>query len=402
MTSTQRAVYDTPTTTEEAKAILDEAPLARVSVPTGGDVWMVLSHELARQLLADPRVGREPLVAQADIPYKAKFPEYLTRTLLFKDDPEHARLRRSVGKWFAPRQIRALQAEIEVECERLLDEIAARGEDFDLVEEYAVPVPIFALTRVLGADRTMAPDFLRWNQVLFGTGAAQGSAEVAAVEAECVAYLRSEIARKRGGDGDDLLSALANIPEGEGTLTDDEMISIAMLILVAGFDNTANFIGNGALALLRHPSQLAYFREDIDGHVVPVVEELLRHGRQSVGSGVRNIGMPFVALEDIEIGDITIEKDEIVLVNRNAANHDDSVFERPLDLDVTREDNPHLTLSYGVHACLGAPLARLELQVSLSALFRRFPDLRVAGEPVSQKDTMSEAIEHLPVTSRTA
>ena len=114
MTSTQRAVYDTPTTTEEAKAILDEAPLARVSVPTGGDVWMVLSHELARQLLADPRVGREPLVAQADIPYKAKFPEYLTRTLLFKDDPEHARLRRSVGKWFAPRQIRALQERVVV------------------------------------------------------------------------------------------------------------------------------------------------------------------------------------------------------------------------------------------------------------------------------------------------
>ncbi|KQZ85227.1 hypothetical protein ASD56_02370 [Microbacterium sp. Root166] len=399
MTSNQSAVYDTPTTLEEATAILDEAPLARVSVPTGGDVWMVLSHELARQLLADPRVGREPLVSREDIPYKARFPEYLTRTLLFKDDPEHARLRRSVGKWFAPRQIRALQAEIEVECERLLDEIEQRGPDFDLVEEYAVPVPIFALTRVLGADRTMAADFLRWNQVLFGTGASLGAAEVAAVEAECVAYLRAEIARKRGADGDDLLSALANVPEGEGALTDDEMISIAMLILVAGFDNTANFIGNGALALLRHPAQLSYFLDDIDGRVIPVVEELLRHGRQSVGSGVRNIGMPFVALEDIVVGDITIREDEIVLINRNAANHDDSVFERPLELDLRREDNPHLTLSYGVHSCLGAPLARLELQVSLAALFRRFPALRVVGEPVSQMDTMSEAIEHLPVTS---
>ncbi|MCR2799323.1 cytochrome P450 [Microbacterium sp. zg-Y818] len=399
MMSTPRAVYDTPTTTEQAKAILDEAPLARVAVPTGGDVWMVLGHELAREMLADPRVGREPLVTRGDIPYKAKFPVYLTRTLLFKDDPEHARLRRSVGKWFAPRQIRALQSEIEAECERLLDAIEQRGPQFDLVQDYAVPVPIFALTRVLGADRGMAADFLRWNQVLFGTGAGLGAGEVAAVEAECVAYLRAEIARKRGGDGGDLLSVLANIPEGEGTLSEDEMISIAMLILVAGFDNTANFIGNGALALLRHPAQLEHFLEDINGRIVPVVEELLRHGRQSVGSGVRNIGMPFVALEDIEIGDITIRKDEVVMVNRNAANHDDSVFERPLELDVTREENPHLSLSYGVHACLGAPLARLELQASLAALFRRFPHLKVVGEPVTQKETMSEAIEHLPVAS---
>ena len=399
MTSESRVVYDTPTTTEAAKAILDETPLARVAVPTGGDVWMVLGHELAREMLADPRVGREPLVAKGGIPYKAKFPEYLTRTLLFKDDPEHARLRRSVGKWFAPRQIRALQTEIEAECERLLDGIEARGPEFDLVQEYAVPVPIFALTRVLGADRTMADDFLRWNKVLFGTGAGLGFDEVAAVEAECVAYLRAEIERKRGGTGEDLLSVLATIPEGEGTLTEDEMISIAMLILVAGFDNTANFIGNGALALLRHPSQLAYFLEDIDGHVGTVVEELLRHGRQSVGSGVRTIGMPFVALEAIEVAGETIRAGEVMMINRNAANHDERVFERPLELDVTREENPHLSLSYGVHACLGAPLARLELQVSLSALFRRFPDLTVIGEPVAQADTMSEAIEHLRVST---
>lgn len=389
-------VFDAPKNLAEAALLRQQAPIVRVNAPSGGEVWMIVSHELARATLADPRVGRSPLVVSGSVPYRAKFPEYLTRTLLFTDGADHMRLRRAVARWFAPRTINLMRDAVTAECERLLDVMTAQGEPGDLIQSYAVPVPIFALTHILGADRSMADEFLRWNRVLFGTSE-EALAQMPAIEAECREYMRSAIRAKRARPGDDLLSALAATSAEDGALSEEEIVSLATLILVAGFDNTANFIGTGAMALMWHPEQRDFLLEDIDGRIATVVEELLRHGRQSVGSGVGNLGMPFAALEDVELGGILIRKNEPILINRNAANHDESVFADPLELDVSREVNPHLTLSYGSHSCLGAPLARLELQAATSCLFRRLPQLRIAGEPEYQSQTMSEAIEKLPV-----
>lgn len=389
-------VYPAPTDLVEAAELLRIGSVLRIAPPSGGEAWMILGYDEVRAALADPRVGRAPLVTSDSIPYKAKFPKYLTDTLQFKDGAEHMRLRRVLARWFAPRQINKFRVVVEAECDRLLDVIAGSGAPTDLVGGYAVPVPIYALTTLLGAEREMASEFLRWNQILFGTDEAS-TAAMPAIEAECASYLREQIGHKRRAPGDDVLSALVQA-ESDGLVTETEVVSLAMLLLIAGFDNTANFIGTGAYTLLKHVDQLAFLQADVEGRIDGVVEELLRHGRQSVGRGVNNLGMPFAALEDVEIAGVHIAAGEPILINRNAANHDPSVYDSPLDLRVDRVDNPHLSLSYGIHACLGAPLARLEMRASLSKLFLRFPNLQLAGEPRYQKNTMSEAIEYLPVT----
>ena len=175
---------------------------------------------------------------------------------------------------------------------------------------------------------------------------------------------------------------------------------MAMLLIVGGFDNTANFINQGVLALLRNPDQLKVLLADIDEVVATTVEEVLRHGFFAIGENVVGSGglPPFVALEDVDIDGVLVKKGEAVLVDPASTNHDPRVFENSGDFDVTRESNPHLTFSHGMHHCLGAPLARMEMQVALAALFTRFPTLQLAGEPEYATEYLTAGMSVLPVT----
>lgn len=389
------AVHEAPRDLGEIDALRKHGPIVRVRAANGAESWMVLSYPVVKQLLGDHRLGREALVKE-NVPYRAAFPDYLKSTLMFTDDPEHARLRKSVAKWFTARRVEQLRARTIATAHRLLDEAEQAGGSVELIEAYAAQLPIDVLVNLLGADETMTSSFLEWTRILMGT-APQDPSIVSAAHEACATYLRAEIRAKREAPGEDLLSAMAAIPVGPDSMTDDEILSVAMLILLAGFDNTANTIGSGVYALLGHPEELERYLADVEGGTAALSEEILRHGRQSMGSGLTVAGVPFIALEDIEIADVTIRAGDFVTANRNAANHDGEVFDEPLRLDVTRSPNPHFGLSHGIHHCLGAPLARMELQVAFSVLFSRYPKLALDGKPTYLPDTISQPILTLPV-----
>ena len=217
---------------------------------------------------------------------------------------------------------------------------------------------------------------------------------------ELGAYIAGLIAERRVTPRDDLLSALAHARDKDETLTDAEILPIAFILIVGGFDNTSNFITTGVLALLRNAGQRELFLSDPDRLAPTAVEEILRHGRDEMGLPVAGGGalVPFVAAANVVIDGQAIAAGEAIAVDPGSAAHDPTVVPDPGRFDITRADNPHLTLSYGLHHCLGAPLARMEMQVGLAELFKRLPSLRLAGEPVIRHDILTQPMTDLPVT----
>ncbi|MGK8509645.1 cytochrome P450 [Nocardia asiatica] len=218
--------------------------------------------------------------------------------------------------------------------------------------------------------------------------------------AELAAYMTDLIARRRIEPREDLLSSLANARDKDETLTDAEILPIAFVLIVGGFDNTANFLTTGVLSLLRSDEHRELFLTDPDGLAPTAAEEVLRHGGFMMGSPVSGGGglVPFVATDNVVIDGQLIAAGEAVSIDPAAASHDPDAVADPGRFDITRKDNPHLMLSHGLHHCLGAPLARMELQVGLAELFKRIPDLRLAGEPEVRRDVLTQPMTALPVT----
>jgi cytochrome P450 len=193
---------------------------------------------------------------------------------------------------------------------------------------------------------------------------------------------------------------LANARDKDDTLSDDEILPIALILIIGGFDNTANFICTGVLSLLHHDEQRALLLTDVDGLMPTAAEEVLRHGSFETGGMAGGGGalVPFVAAEDVEIDGQLIAAGEAVMIDPTAVSHDGIAIPDPERYDITRENNPQLTLSYGLHHCLGAPLARMELQVGIGELFKRLPQLRLAGEVTHNRDHLSQPMTRMPVT----
>ncbi|GAA5050735.1 cytochrome P450 [Thermocatellispora tengchongensis] len=388
-------VAEMPRTLDEMADLRARGPVARVRFAVGGEAWVVLSHQHARELLADARLGRAPLVRQ-DVPHRAAFPKFLKNTLMFTDQPQHARLRRLVAKWFTARRVESYRDRTTAVAHRLIDDLEGAGAPADLIAGFAAPLPLDVLTNLLGVPMEHKHRFEEWVRVLLSIDARTAQQADAAMD-EMAAYLTEAIGRKRAHPEEDLLSGLASVRDKDDSLTGEEILWIAMLVLTGGFDNTANAIGTGVYALLRHAEQRAVFQSDPDRFVTTLTEEVLRHGRQSVGEGHQVAGVPFLALEPIEFAGIRIEPGEFVVVHRTSANHDETVFDEPGRFDVTRSPNPHLGFSHGAHHCLGAPLARMELQVAFTTLFARLPDLAPAGEPRFLREMLSAPMAELPV-----
>lgn len=373
-----------------------ETPVRKVVYTSGQEAWVVLSHDLARRALQDQRLSRARLVS-GPMPYRGVFPEFLKSTLLFKDPPEHTRLRRLVAKFFTLRRVETLRASIQALADRLLDELERSGPPADLMENFAIPLPINVLTDLLGVPYADRARFIGWSRATLSTSGMTAEQSAKAIR-ELRDYLTGIITEKRSRPHDDLISALVMASDRDESLTDDEILPIAMVLIVGGFENTANMIGAGVYALLRHPEQLEVLRADVDGTIPTATEEILRHARQSVGLVPESAGVPYLAVEDIEVGGVTIRAGEAVAVHRVAANHDEAAFSDPDVFDVTREHNPHLGFSYGVHHCLGAQLARLELQVAFASLIVRFPHLALAGEPRYHTGLLNGPMAELPLT----
>lgn len=356
-----------------------EAPVCRVRLPDERDGWLISRYEDVAAALKDPRLVKDPRNAMSEEqlrrrPWKPEFVNRLGRHMLNLDGADHARLRALVSKAFTPRRVAQLHQRVQALADELLD-TALSERRFDLISQYALPLPVTVIAWMLGIPDGDRMRFQRWaNSVLLATISRSNSLAVSPSAFAFMRYLRRQIAVRRADPGEDILSALVQAEEAGDRLTMDELFAMVSLLLVAGFETTVNLIGNGTLALLEHPDEMARLRDD-PGLITTAVEELLRY------AGPVDTATPRWAREDLEIAGVTICRGEAVRAAVASANRDQRKFSQPDMLDITRQPNPHLAFGAGAHYCIGASLARFEGQIAIATLLRSVPDLHISVPP---------------------
>ena len=377
-----------------AESLRKDGPVRRVLMPRGLECWMVTGYAEARTLLADPRLLKSSERAfrlfEGKVPGEARqggVGQPLGWHMLNMDPPDHTRLRRLVNKAFTARTVARLRPRIEEITAELLGALEGR-ERADLLAAFAEPLPITVICELLGVATGDRRDFSAWTHTLLVTAEI---AEIRNAADRMHAYLSALIARKRAEPAEDLLSDLVHASDDGDSLSESELLSMAFLLLVAGYETTVNLIANSVLALLRAPEQLAALRAD-PGLMPGAVEEFLRY------DGPIHLATLRFAAEDVEIGGVTIPAEEFVLISLLGANRDGERFEDPASLDISRAAGGHLAFGHGIHYCVGAPLARLEAEIALSALIERFPGLELdEGELNYRASGVIHALETLPV-----
>jgi Cytochrome P450 len=369
----------------------DEAPLRRLAYPDGHLGWLATGYDAVRAVLGDPRFSNRVEIAHVPLRQMMvardilRFPPGM---FLRMDPPEHTRYRRLLTGQFTVRRMRLLEPRIEAIVADRLAEMAAAGPPADLVPAYALPIPSLVICELLGVPYRDHERFQRDSATLLALE--RSEKEKLAAFDDLFGYLGDLVRHKRDEPGDDLLSGLA----ASGELSHAELTGVALLLLVAGHETTANMIALGTFTLLRHPGQLAAVRDE-PGVAERAVEELLRY------LTIVQFGPTRTATEDVEIEGRTIRAGETVTLALAAANRDPARFDRPDELDVRRPVAAHLAFGHGVHQCLGQQLARTELRVALPALLRRFPGLRLAvpyDEVPMRTDMNIYGVHRLPVT----
>ncbi|NED92761.1 cytochrome P450 [Streptomyces sp. SID11233] len=367
--------------------VRDRSGLLRVQLPYGEPAWLVTRYADARLVLGDQRFSRAA-AASHDEPRQSEGQR--DGGILGMDPPDHTRLRSLVAKAFTVRQVEKLRPQVRELTAGLLDGMRAAGPPADLVDLFALPLPVAVICRMLGVPTEDRPRFRVWSDDALSTSSLTAE-EFEASRAELRSYMAGLIELHRQEPQDDLMTALIEARDGGDRLSELELIDLCVAVLVAGHETTASQIPNFVLTLLDHPDQLARLRAEPE--LVPsAVEELLRF--VPLGSGA---GQPRYATEDIEVGGTLVHAGSPVLVAVGAANRDALRFTAPGVLDVAREGNQHLGFGHGVHHCLGAPLARLELQEALSALIAGFPELRLAGDVTWKSEMLVRGPRVMPV-----
>jgi nocardicin N-oxygenase len=371
-------------------------PFARVQLPYGREAWLATRYDTVKSVLGDPRFSRAR-AANGDAPRSTPiWPR--ADAMVSLDPPEHTRLRRLVTAAFTVRRVERLRGRAEEVVEGLLDNLVEHGSPVDLVQQFAVSLPITMICEILGvpfADRGL---FQSWSVAQLST-TAYTQDEIHEGHQQLRAYLATLVARRREQPSDDLLSALVLARDNGDQLSEDELVTQGVMLLSAGYETTANQLANFAYALLTHPKQLAWLREDLS-RMPTAVEELLRFVPLATGAPSSQ-GHARVATTDVEIEGVPVCAGEAVLPAVNSANRDERVFTNPDELDLSRVDNPHVAFGYGPHRCLGAHLARMELQVALAGLLGRFPELRLAVQADQvewKKGMLVRGPKELPIT----
>ncbi len=337
-------------------------------------VNLVSRYEDCLALVKDPRFGRNRsnITGGSRIPFPVpKSIEMLALSMIVEDDPEHKRLRTLVQKAFAPKSLAYLQDDMEQMAHQLLDTAMAKGQT-DLQADYALQIPSAVIARMVGIDRNELPRFQNSLRVLNNGLTGWNILRTMFWDLrKTVEYVRELIERKRQQPGEDILSQLIEAEEDGDRLSEDELISMLFLLIIAGYETTVHLITNGVLTLLQHPDELARLRADMD-LMGSAVEEILRYLPPVHGTKMN------YAREDVDIAGVTIAKGEVAVPLLGSANRDGSVFANPDVFDITRDPNKHLSFSQGNHFCLGAFLARMETKTALRVLLERCPDLRLA------------------------
>jgi cytochrome P450 len=348
-------------------ALRESGPVHRIDMRMGLPVWVVTRYDDVLAALSDPRLSNDPHNAGAL--EETLRGDFLSRSLIGTDPPEHTRLRRLVAKAFTARRVEGLRPRVQEIADALLDRITPRG-SADLVGEFALPLPITVIGELLGVPEADRDRFRGWTDEMLDRPFDPGSdmARVTEGRERMHGYLSDLVAAKRTHPADDLLTDLVQASDEGERLDAQELLAMTFLLLIAGYVTTVSLVGNGTLALLRRPDQLERLRAD-PSLVPQAVEELLRF------DGPVNPGLTRFALEDLEIGGVRIPRGDMVLLAIAAADRDPDRFPDPDRLDVGAADPGHLAFGHGIHYCLGAPLARLEGQVAFTSLLARLPDL---------------------------
>ena len=406
----------------DAFAVYDDlrrnAPVSATVLPDGTPMWLVARHEDALAVLRDDerfcndakRVMTPEQYAAAmaeavrDLPpeQQARFAEIdavLSTQLLAIDPPDHTRLRRLVSRSFTPRLVEALRPRVQQIADDLIDAIEAEAvatgrRETNLVDTFAFPLPIIVISEMLGVPHEDRDRFREWSNavVQFNVTEPIDTARMALL-GEFTDYLHAFLAAKRARPADDLVSGLVRDEEEGDRLSEPELVSLIFLLVVAGHETTVNLIGNGLLALFDHPEQLALLRRD-PSLTKPAVEEMLRFW------GPVETSITRFAHEDAVLAGQAIGRGEPLTVLLASANHDPAQFADPERFDITREPGRHLAFGWGIHACLGSLLARLEAQVAFTTLLARFPELHLAAPRESlrwRQGSLLRGLEALPV-----
>lgn len=364
-------------------------PAHRVRMPNGTPVWLVTRHAEARALLTDPR-----LISPGNTHSKtgALAPELraaLLSGLMHSNPPDHTRLRRLISAVFTPRRVQELRPRIEQIAEDLLTGLGART-SFDLVREYALPLPLLVISELLGVPPADRAGFADWTRAyVYGLGMPEFPAEAVT---ELLTYLRELIELKRVQPGDDLFSGLIQAHDEGDRLTTDELTSLGCLLLAAGYETTANLISSGMWLLLRHPEHAERLRREPAG-LPAAVEEIARYESPA------QCGFPRLTTAPVRLGEVEIPQGELVLISVLSANRDENVHPAADEFRPDQAPKQHLAYGHGIRFCLGAYLARVEGEVAIGALLHRFPRLRLAGEPSWSMGVFVRGLADLPVST---
>ena len=399
-------------------AMRQRGPVTRVSLPKGQQLWLVTRFVEASEMLKDvDRFANDAESALTEEEFAQFFqqavegltPEQqemsaqaeriLGRNLLSVDPPDHSRLRRLVAIPFTPKYIEGLRPRIEAIAAGLLDAVEARARatrrrEMELIDDFAYPLPLTVIAEMLGIPAADRERFRDWSQAAVSfTPADRANPEVTGKLIAFIRYLRELVAEKRANPGDDLLSGLVQAEAEGDRLSEEELLSMMFLLIVAGHETTVNLIANGTLALCEHPDQYARLQQQPE-LLKSAIEEILRF------YGPVEMSLTRWVREDTEFGGERMRRGEQIVALLASANRDEERFPDPDRFDIGREPNRHLAFGTGIHSCLGATLARLEGQVAFAALLSRFPDLALAvpREELAWRDgTFLRGLTRLPV-----
>lgn len=359
--------FDPPAEYDRLRA---ENPVGRFTWPNGVEAWLVTRYEDVRAVLRDPRLSIDKTVSPPPSLARRVSGVMLQRSLVGMDPPEHTPWRRLIIRELTVRRVARLRPRIQQIVDSCLDELAAAGPPADLIPSYALPIPSMVICDVLGVPPADRPAFQRHTEVILAVDS-KGD-EVIEASSALMRYMGDLIAAKRLSPGDDMLSHLAHATLDGAPAADDGLLGNGMLLLIAGHETTANMIALGAATMLAHPAQLELVRAD-PALMDRAVEELLRF------HAVIQFGLVRRAMADLAIGGQPVKAGDWVVCSLASANRDAACCENPAQLQLDRVASAHTSFGYGIHQCAGQNLARLELNLALSGLLRRFPGLRLAA-----------------------
>lgn len=352
-------------------------PVFQTSFPDKTPVWLLTRHADVAALLRDERFVKNRRTAMTPeqlrkLPWMPPMFRPLERNMLDLDAPDHTRLRTLVHKAFTPGLIAKMRDRIQTLADDLLSRLADKRE-FDLIHDYALPLPMTIITEILGVPTKDQKKFHRWSTAVVSLSSPNPTLKVIPSVWLFIRYLKKFFELRRREPRDDLATALIRAEEAGDKLSEDELLAMIFLLLIAGHETTVNLIGNGMLALLEHPDAMQRLLEE-PTIIKTAIEELLRYTAPVFMSTER------YAREDVILHEVRIPRGAMTLGVLGSANRDETVFEKPDELDLKREPNRHLSFGQGIHFCLGAPLARLEAEIAFNTILRRMPNLHLGAE----------------------